>query len=171
MTNDPNNDSTDATSWDDIDLAEGLTPIRFLEGAWHGEGQGPYGPYALDATVEIRGRWLLLTYQISEPTSHDIFYVSTQVYGYDDDGLVLQLFDTAGSFTFRGVTLDDGGVRFDWKNEDRQKGEDFWKRSEFHPQDGRLNFRYDSLEPSQSDDVSEELLTFEGQWIAGERPV
>jgi hypothetical protein len=145
---------TPSEAWNKTDPAEGLHALRFIEGSWHGEGEGPYGPYSLDATAEIRGRWLLLTYEISEPTSHDIFYFSTQVYGYDDDGLVLNLYDTAGSFTFRGVTLDDGGVRFDWNHGDN------WKRSEFHPHDNGVHFRYDSMEP----EVSNDLSTFEGPW-------
>lgn len=147
-------DSSSQSSSTDTDGAEGLQPLRFLVGAWHSDGNGPYGPYALQARTEIRGRWLLMTYEISEPTSHDVFYVSTQMYGYDDDGLVLELFDTAGSFTFRGVVLDDGGVRFDWNDDDN------WKRSEFHPHDENIDFRYDSMEP----DASDELSTFEGMW-------
>ncbi len=146
-------------SWDEPDPAVGLQPIRFIEGSWHGEGVGPYGPYSLDATATVRGRWLLLTYEISEPTSREVFYFSTQVYGYDDDGLVLDLFDTAGSFTFRGHVLDDGGVRFDWREGDA------WKRSEFHPRGDSLDFRYDSMEP----DVSADPATFEGEWRPGVR--
>ncbi len=180
MTTQPDTGSQD--SWNDTDAAEALQPVRFLEGSWHSDGEGPYGPYALDATAEVRGRWMLLTYSVSEPTSHDVSYVSTQVYGYDADGLVLELFDTAGSFTFRGVlvgdeTTDGGGhgVRFDWKNEDRKQGEDFWKRSEFRQRDGTLHFRYDSMEPSSSAgaadaDAAEELSTFEGVWNPGKRP-
>jgi hypothetical protein len=174
-------DTASQGSWTETDASEGLRPVHFLEGSWYGDGYGPYGPYALDATAEIRGRWMLLTYSISEPTARDVFYVSTQVYGYDDDGLVLQLFDTAGSFTFRGVVVDDedsnghDGVRFEWKNEDRKQGEDFWKRSEFLLRDGTLHFRYDSMEPSRSADAddadaTEELMTFEGVWHPGTRP-
>jgi hypothetical protein len=177
-------DTASQESWTDTDAAAGLQPVRFLEGSWHSDGEGPYGPYALDATVEIRGRWMLLTYSVSEPRSHDVFYVSTQVYGYDDDGLVLELFDTAGSFTFRGVAVsgepsddNDGehGVRFEWTNEDRKPGEDFWKRSEFQQRDGTLHFRYDSMEPSRTAeadnaDATAELSTFEGIWHPGIRP-
>jgi hypothetical protein len=136
-----------------------LQPLRFLAGEWHSDGHGPYGPYALDAVAEIRGRWLLLTYEISEPASHDIFYVSTQVYGYDENGLTLELFDKAGSFTFRGEALDGGGVRFEWHDGDN------WKRSEFRPGDDGLNFRYESMEPKASDQLS----TFEGPWKHGTR--
>jgi hypothetical protein len=157
MTNE--HDTTSEASWSDSDPAAGLVPVRFLEGSWHGEGQGPYGPYSLDATAEVRGRWLLLTYEVGEPTSHEVFYYSTQVYGYDDDGLMLELFDTAGSFTFRGHVLDDGGVRFEWNDGDS------WKRSEFHPQGKDLHFRYDSMDP----DTSGELSTFEGIWQPGIR--
>lgn len=175
-----NDDTASHGSWTGTDAAEGLLPVRFLEGSWHSDGEGPYGPYALDATAEIRGRWMLLTYSVMEPTSLDVFYVSTQVYGYDDAGLVLELFDTAGSFTFRGVVVDgehsdgDHGVRFDWTNEHREQGEDFWKRSEFRQRDGALHFRYDSMEPSGSAghdaDTTEVLSTFEGVWNPGKRP-
>lgn len=174
-------DTASQGSWTETDPAAGLGPVRFLEGPWHSDGEGPYGPYALDAAAEIRGRWMLLTYSISEPTSRQVFYVSTQVYGYDDDGLVLDLYDTAGSFSFRGVVVDDEGsdgdhgVRFDWTNEDRQPGKDFWKRSEFRHHDGTLHFRYESMEPSGGGDAdnavaSQELLTFEGVWHAGRLP-
>jgi hypothetical protein len=174
-------DTTSHESWTETDPTAGLQTVRFLEGSWHSDGEGPYGPYALDANAEIRGRWMLLTYSITEPTSHDVFYVSTQVYGYDDDGLVLELFDTAGSFTFRSIAVDgepsDGehGVRFDWTNEDRKPGQDFWKRSEFQQRDGALHFRYDSMEPSRTADTgnadaAQELSTFEGIWHPGKRP-
>jgi hypothetical protein len=145
------------TAW--TDSTDSLQPVRFLEGTWHSDGHGPFGPYVLDATAQIRGRWLLLTYEISEPTSHDVFYVSTQVYGYDDDGPVLDLFDTAGAFNFRGTILDDGGVRFSWSEGDN------WKRSEFRPHQDGLDFRYESMEP----DASDELSTFEGVWNRGAR--
>lgn len=188
-------DTTTQEPWTDNDPAEGLRPVLFLEGSWHSNGEGPYGSYALDANAEIRGRWMLLTYAISEPTTHDVFYVSTQVYGYDDDGLILDLFDTAGSFTFRGAVIGDEltnakqsdikqsdteqsdtehGVRFEWVNEDRKPGRDFWKRSEFQQREGILHFRYDSMEPTGTDgddgDGTEELLTFEGTWTRGKRP-
>ena len=177
-------DTTSQKSWTETDPTAGLQPVRFLESSWHSDGEGPYGPYALDATAEFRGRWMLLTYSIMEPTSLDVFYVFTQVYGYDDDGLLLELFDTAGSFTFRGVVVDrdhidgdhidgDSGVRFEWTNEDRKPGEDFWKRSEFLKRDGTLHFRYDSMEPSRGAgadaDATEELSTFEGIWNPGKR--
>jgi len=180
-------DTTSQKSWTETDPTVGLQPVRFLEGSWHSDGEGPYGPYALDATAEIRGRWMLLTYSVSEPTSHDVFYVSTQVYGYDNDGLLLELFDTAGSFTFRGVVVGDehsdsdhidgdsidvdSGLRFEWTNEDRKLGEDFWKRSEFLKRDGTLHFRYDSMEPSKGAgaDETEKLSTFEGIWNPGKR--
>jgi hypothetical protein len=153
MTTTDSNEITN-TSWNDTNGVDDLQPLRFLEGVWHSSGTGPYGPYDLDATAQIRGRWLLMTYEISEPNSHDIFYFSTQVYGYDDNGPILELFDTAGSFTFRGTVLDDGGLRFDWRDGDN------WKRSEFRPNNANLDFRYDSMEP----DVSDELSTFEGTW-------
>jgi hypothetical protein len=157
MTTDPNTNWTDTN--DTANGVDALQPLRFLTGEWHSDGHGPYGPYALDALAQIRGRWLLLTYEISEPTSHDIFYVSTQVYGHDENGLTLELFDTAGSFTFRGTVLEDGGVRFEWHDGDN------WKRSEFRPREADLDFRYESMEPSASDQLS----TFEGPWKRGKR--
>jgi hypothetical protein len=165
-------DTAAETSWTGTIESGALEPLRFLEGSWHSDGQGPYGPYALQAIAEMRGRWLLLRYEISDPKSGDVFYFSTQVYGFDDDGLVLELFDTAGSFTFRGSVLDDAaGVGFEWRNDDRQEGEDLWKRSEFKHIDGQVHFRYDSMEPVNSNSVDpDELLTFEGVWKPGKRP-
>ena len=112
-----------------VDQKNPLEPLLFLEGDWHGNGQGPYGPYEFNMHVESRGRWMLLTSTVFEPKTDKVSYVSTQVYGYDDKGLVLQLFDTAGAFEFRG-TAEDNGLRFEWEG-----GED-WKRSEYWPEDG-----------------------------------
>jgi hypothetical protein len=63
-----------------------LAPLLFLEGEWQGEGRGPFGPYRLAARVERRGRWLLMTSEIFDATSNQVTYVSTQVYGYDEEG-------------------------------------------------------------------------------------
>jgi len=95
-----------------------------------------------------------------ELKTETITYVSTQVYGYDDKGLVLQFFDTAGAFEFRAATKDNG-IRFEWKD-----GEN-WKRSDYWPeQGGKIHFRYDSMEPTLSKDVAK----FEGIWLPGKRP-
>ncbi len=137
-----------------------LESVRFLEGDWHGDGQGPYGPYDFETSAEFRGRWLLLTGTSFEPKTDTIVYVSTQVYGYDEKGLVLQLFDTAGAFDFRGAPKDDG-LQFDWKD-----GEN-WKTSEFWPgRKGEINYRYQSIEPA----VAKGLQVFEGVWLPGRRP-
>lgn len=137
-----------------------LEPLLILEGTWHGEGQGPYGPYEFETRVESRGRWLLLTSNTFQPKTDTVTYVSTQVHGYDDKGLVLQLFDTAGAFEFRGAPKDKG-IRFEWKNGAN------WKRSEFWPEEGgKIHFRYSSMEPALSKDVAR----FEGVWLRGKRP-
>ena len=129
-----------------------LTPLMFLKGSWRGDGRGPYGPYKIETRVEQRGRWMLMTSAIIDAKSHEITYVSTQVYGYDSDGLQLQFFDTAGSFEFHGTQTEDG-VRFDWRD-----GEN-WKRSEYWPEaDGKVVFRYESVYPANGTEL------FEGSW-------
>ena len=141
-------------SWSGEDLAAPLAPLRFLEGTWISEGNGPYGPYTLNCVANIRGRWLLLTYEIRGPGSDEVFYYSTQVYGYDDDGLVLQLFDSAGAFTFRGEVAADGSVHFAWSD-----GEEL-RRSEFNVDGaGGLGFLYEHLAPGE-----DEPTRFEGPW-------
>lgn len=136
-----------------------LKPLRFLEGTWHGDGLGPYGPYEFETQVEERGRWLLLTSTVFETGTDNVFYVSTQVFGYDDAGLTLDFFDTAGSFDFHSVHADKG-LLFEWKNDQD------WKRSALIPQEnGRIKFKYESMEPAASD----ELSVFEGEWIRGTR--
>lgn len=129
-----------------------LAPLMFLEGSWRGEGRGPYGPYEFEIRVEQRGRWLLMTSAIVDAKSHEITYVSTQVYGYDSDGLRMQFFDTAGSFEFHG-TQTENGLRFDWRD-----GES-WKRSQYWPEaDDKVRFRYESVCPANGSEL------FEGFW-------
>ena len=129
-----------------------LAPLLFLEGSWRGEGRGPYGPYKLEIRVEQRGRWMLMTSAIIDAKSHVITYVSTQVYGYDSNGLRMQFFDTAGSFEFHGTQTEDG-LRFDWRD-----GEN-WKRSQYWPEaDGKVRFRYESVYPVSGSEL------FEGCW-------
>ena len=124
------------SSSDDI---ENLAPLLFLEGHWRGEGRGPHGPYKLEAHVERRGRWVLMTNNIFDPRSEDVTYVSTQVYGHHENGLCMWFFDTAGSFEFVGQQVE-GGLRFDWDD-----GEN-WKRAEYWPDDdGAVRFRYESV--------------------------
>ena len=130
-----------------------LAPLLFLAGNWDGEGRGPYGPYKLEAKVEQRGRWLLLTSAILDSNSHEVTYVSTQVYGYAASVLLLHFFDTAGSFDFHGKQTDDG-LRFDWKHGDN------WKRSEYwHEAGGKITFRYESVFPKAGSEL------FEGHWL------
>ena len=136
-----------------------LQPLMFLEGEWHGKGQGPYGPYEFEAHVTVRGRWLLMTSNYFEPNTNKVTYVSTQVYGYDDTGLVLQLFDTAGAFEFHGVP-GVNRVQLDWKD-----GKD-WRRSEYWLEDGgNVGFRYQAMVAADS----AELSKFEGTWVRGRR--
>lgn len=135
-----------------------LAPLLFLEGIWDGQGHGPYGPYKLDAKVERRGRWLLLTSAILDSKSREVTYVSTQVYGYGSGGLLLHFFDTAGSFRFHGMQSDDG-LRFDWKD-----GEN-WKRSQYWPEvGGKIRFRYESVFPAKGSEL------FEGHWLPRTTP-
>lgn len=130
-----------------------LAPLLFLEGTWDGDGRGPYGPYKLKSRVEQRGRWLLLTSAILDPKSNQATYVSTQVYGYNNAGLVLHYFDTAGSFAFHGKPTD-GGLRFDWKDGEKWKRSEYWREA-----DGKIRFRYESVYPKESSEV------FEGHWL------
>lgn len=89
----------------------------------------------------------------------NILFVSTQVYGYDDKGLVLQLFDTAGAFTFRGESKNNM-AHFEWK-----VGAP-WKRLEVKLQKGKIYSRYDAYEPAMFKDP----VSFEGVWLPGKRP-
>ena len=139
-----------------------------LEGVWHGDGEGPYGPIEHETQAAFRGRWLLLTGTIFEPGTSNVTYVSAQVFGYDDEGLMLQYFDTAGAFDFRGER-SDLGLAFTWKRGEGKFGgdrSDVWKTSEFSlAADGEIGFQYQSMEPS----VGEEPLTFSGTWKKGPR--
>jgi hypothetical protein len=136
-----------------------LEPLMFLVGDWHGEGEGPWGPYDFATHVEVKGRWVLLTTTVLEPQTDTASYVSTQVYGYDDKGLVLHLFDTAGAFLFHGKA-DGEGLRFEWK------GGDDWKRSDFQPKEGgKIHFLYHAMEPSLPGTGAK----FEGDWLPGKR--
>jgi hypothetical protein len=136
-----------------------LQPLLFLDGTWHGEGKGPCGAYEFETKVERRGRWLLLTSDVFVSKSDKLMFVSTQVYGYDDKGLVLQLFDTAGAFQFRGEAKDKT-AHFEWKDGER------YKRIDMRIQDGKIHSRYDALEPA----LFKDPVSFEGVWLPGERP-
>ena len=138
-----------------------LQPLLKLKGDWHGTGLGPYGPYDFEQNVSVRGRWMLLTSSVFEPNKKTETYVSTQLLGYNDNGLTLQFFDTAGSFYFTGADTE-GVIRFDWED-----GKN-WKRSAYTAEkSGRIHYKYESMEPAASKD----LLVFEGEWLHGKRPL
>lgn len=136
-----------------------LKPLRSLLGTWNGSGQGPQGPFAVRAEFEERGRWILLRHQISPPGSSEPFYYSTQVFGFDDVGLTLDYFDTAGSFHFRG---DRGGdkLAFSWKNDGTQ-GSDVWKASKYtFVGPAMMSFSYQSCERLNGEDA--QVIEFMG---------
>lgn len=135
-----------------------LDSLLFLQGTWHGEGKGPYGAYEFETKVERRGRWLLLTSNVFVPKTDQLMFVSTQVYGYDDQGPVLHLFDTAGSFLFRG-SASEKAAHFEWKDGER------YKKLEVTLKDGNIYSRYDAFEPA----MFEKPVVFEGTWLPGER--
>jgi hypothetical protein len=45
------------TAQPDEDAQKALAPIAMLEGAWHGDGVGPYGPIEHETQAAWRGRW------------------------------------------------------------------------------------------------------------------
>ena len=117
-----------------------LKNLEFLKGKWTGSGTGPYGPYDVTASFEERGRWLLMLHAISAPGDVEPFYVSTQVYGYENDDHTLDFFDTAGSFHFTG-SRDGDYLSFDWKNDEE------WRKSEYWLQgDGAVKFKYQAYD-------------------------
>lgn len=156
------------TDRQDATVDKALEPILMLEGFWHGDGTGPYGPIEHETEAAIRGRWLLVTGTIFVPATDTITYVSTQVFGYDGDGLILHYFDTAGAFDFRDEQVDNG-LKFTWTRGQSKLGSelaDLWKISEFTAgSDGEVNFRYQSMEPA----VHDQPLTFQGAWRRGPR--
>jgi hypothetical protein len=139
-----------------------LEPLMILKGNWLGTGQSPQGPYELDAIVEERGRWLLLRHAIKRPDTREVMYVSTQIYGFENDKLTLDYFDTAGSFKFSGNRTKDH-IAFDWMSGDLWKKSEYWKE-----EDKSLRFKYQSMEP---DPKSKELtlLVFEGTWTPADK--
>ncbi len=134
-----------------------LEPLRMLRGKWSGKGKGSYGPFSAELVVEERGRWLLMCQEIKIPIVHITTYVSTQVYGYDESGLTLDYFDTAGSFKFHGFP-DETGLSFTWKKGRSIKTSLYWQED-----DDKIGFKYDSVEEQEN---SEDLkhVTFEGVW-------
>ena len=132
-----------------------IESLMMLKGRWTGTGKGSYGSFSAEMDVEVRGRWLLMTQQIKVPIVGITTYVSTQVYGYDDAGLTLQFFDTAGSFHFNGLREGDQ-LRFHFKDETVQKTSLYWKEG-----DG-ISFDYTSIETQENG--SEKKVYFGGVW-------
>jgi hypothetical protein len=156
------------TAQPDETAQKSLTALALLEGVWHGDGSGPYGPIEHETRAAFRGRWLLLTGTIFEPGTNNVTYVSTQVFGYDAEGLVLQYFDTAGAFDFRGESTE-GALTFRWKRGEGSFGADvtdLWKTSMFTLNEtSGIDFEYQSMEPEAGDDP----VTFTGTWTKGPR--
>ena len=132
-----------------------LEPLMMLEGRWTGKGKGSYGPFSAEMDVEVRGRWLLMRQKIMIPIVGITTYVSTQVYGYDDAGLTLDFFDTAGSFKFHGAREGDQ-LQFHFQDPKAQKTSIHWK------QGNHLRFDYLSVETQEGGD--EKKVHFEGLW-------
>lgn len=136
---------------------EQLKPLLFLEGTWHGEGIGPHGAFEFEITVQKRGRWLLSTGNIYLPGTNTLIYVDTWVYGYDKEGLLCDIYDTVGSFRFRGKATQDN-VSFEWK-----QGE-YWRRLQLQQKHGKVHARYLTyVEEFPREAVSE------GVWLPGKR--
>ena len=132
-----------------------LEPLMMLGGRWTGKGKGSYGPFSAEMDVEVRGRWLLMRQKVMIPIVGITTYVSTQVYGYDDAGLTLDFFDTAGSFKFHGAREGDQ-LQFHYQDSKAQKTSIYWK------QGNDLGFNYLSVETQEGGD--EKKVHFEGLW-------
>jgi hypothetical protein len=135
-----------------------LAPLEMLVGTWSGKGKGSYGPFTMKVEVERRGRWLLMCQEIKVPVVHITTYVSTQVYGFDAQGLTLDYFDTAGAFRFHGAPGGDGkadALHFEWRDGSNRKTSRYWKEGE------TVRFAYESsVRDEGSDDIKHE--TYEG---------
>ena len=131
-----------------------LAPLEMLIGDWLGKGKGSYGPFTVEAHTERRGRWLLMCHEIKVPIVHITTYVSTQVYGFDGQGLTLDYFDTAGAFRFHGQR-HESALHFEWREGTNRKTSRYWAEGEM------LHFAYESIVRDEgSDDVKHE--TYEG---------
>ena len=131
-----------------------LAPLEMLAGSWSGKGKGSYGPFRVNAEVERRGRWLLMRHEITVPVVHITTYVSTQVYGFDGQGLTLDYFDTAGAFRFHGAR-DGDNLHFEWRDGSNRKTSRYWKEGD------AIRFAYESVVRGEgSDNVKHE--TYEG---------
>lgn len=115
-----------------------LKPLEMLTGKWSGKGKGTYGPFTAKVDVKERGRWLLMRQEIRIPIVPITIYVSTQVYGFDENGLTLDFFDTAGSFRFHGHRNGDA-LAFEWRDGPDVKTSRYWVEGE------SLRFAYDSV--------------------------
>ncbi len=131
-----------------------LEPLEMLEGTWSGKGKGSYGPFTVNSEVERRGRWLLMRQVIKVPVVHITTYVSTQVYGFDDEGLTLDFFDTAGAFRFHGAR-DGNALHFEWRDGEDRKTSRYWEEGK------TIRFAYEStVRDKSSGDMHHE--TYEG---------
>lgn len=118
-----------------------------LIGLWYGAGTGPQGPFDVHAEFEERDRWILLRHQISPPGVKQPFYVSTQVFGFDDTVLTLDYFDTAGSFHFEGEEAANV-LTYKWTHNKNEKSSgDLWKISKYELVGSTVvRFNYQSCE-------------------------
>ena len=132
-----------------------LKPLKMLEGTWSGKGKGSYGPFTARVEVEARSRWLLMRHEIKVPIVGITTYVSTQVYGFDDAGLTLDYFDTAGAFRFHG-TRDGDTLHFTWREGSNIKSSSYWKDD-----DRTIRFKYESS-VADGDSKDPKVVTFEG---------
>ena len=136
--------------------------VRTLIGSWQGAGVGPQGPFEVRADFEERGRWILLRHQISPPGVKEPFYVSTQVFGFDDAELTLDYFDTAGSFHFKGDEIAKG-LEFKWTHDEHKKSSgDLWKVSKYEFDSSTVvRFNYQSGELQEGG--ATKVLEFSGE--------
>jgi hypothetical protein len=131
-----------------------LEPLEMLIGKWTGKGKGSYGPFTVRAEVERRGRWLLMSHEIKLPIVRITTYVSTQVYGFDEQGPTLDYFDTAGAFRFHGAR-DGDALCFEWRDGSNWKTSRYWKEGDV------VRFAYESnVRDDGSSDVKHQ--TYEG---------
>ena len=132
-----------------------LEPLKMLEGHWTGKGKGSYGPFAAEMDVEVRGRWLLMRQKITVPIIGITTYVSTQVYGFDDAGLTLDFFDTAGAFRFHGAR-DGERLRFHFQDAGTEKTSVYWTEGN--------DLRSDYVSVEAQEGGKEKTVHFEGLW-------
>lgn len=135
---------------------------RALLGLWHGAGTGPQGPFEVHVEFEERGRWILLRHQISLSGIEEPFYVSTQVFGFNESVLTLDYFDTAGSFRFKGE--ETGKVLlYKWTpDENKESFGGLWKTSKYELVESTVvRFNYQSCELQEGG--ATKVLEFSGE--------